>query len=64
MINNAIQFLREVRIESQKVTWPQKKEVMTTTVVVLVMIGIMAVILLGVDFVISHTIQGILDLGK
>jgi preprotein translocase subunit SecE len=64
MIKDAVQFFREVRLEALKVTWPQKKEVTTTTFVVIVMLGIMSLILLGVDFVISHSVQGILDLGK
>lgn len=36
------QFLREVRIELRKVTWPTRKELMQSTVVVLVAVAIMA----------------------
>lgn len=64
MIKDAVQFFREVRTEALKVTWPSKKEVTTTTIVVFIMIAIMSVILLAADFLISHGIQAILDLGK
>ncbi|TAL27727.1 MAG: preprotein translocase subunit SecE [Alphaproteobacteria bacterium] len=64
MIKDAVQFIREVRTEALKVTWPSKKEVSTTTVVVFIMIAIMSVILLAADFLISNGIQAILDLGK
>jgi preprotein translocase subunit SecE len=64
MINNAIQFIREVRLEALKVTWPQKNEVTTTTMVVIFMIAIMSLVLLAADFLISNGVQFILDLGK
>ena len=64
MIKDAVQFFREVRLEALKVTWPQKKEVTTTTAVVVIMIGIMSGVLLAADFLISNGVQFILDLGK
>ncbi len=53
-------FIREVRQEAQKVTWPTRKEVVLTTIVVFIMIFIMAMILLFADFVISNGIEFIL----
>jgi preprotein translocase subunit SecE len=64
MIKGAVQFFSEVRRESAKVTWPTRKEVTTTTVVVFIMIAVMGLFLLAADFVISHGVQFILDLGK
>jgi preprotein translocase subunit SecE len=64
MIKDARQFIREVRQETLKVTWPNRKEVATTTVVVFIMVGLMGLFLLAVDFIVSHGIQFILDLGK
>ncbi len=46
-------FLREVRGEVRKVTWPQKKEVIGSTVVVIVSVGIMSIFLGLVDFVLQ-----------
>ncbi|HYB73491.1 MAG TPA: preprotein translocase subunit SecE [Candidatus Sulfotelmatobacter sp.] len=47
-------FLREVRGEIRKVTWPQKKEIIGSTVVVIVSVGIMAIFLGLVDLVLQN----------
>jgi preprotein translocase subunit SecE len=60
---NAIKFLKEVKQEGAKVTWPSRKETVTTTFVVSVMIVIMTLVLLVTDFVIKHGVQFILNLG-
>ena len=64
MSKNFLQFFREVRLEGQKVTWPTRKETITTTIVVFIMITIMALILLFSDWVISSVIEFILALGR
>ena len=63
MAKNLAQFFRETRQEALKVTWPSRKETMTTTVVVFIMIFIMAMILLLADGLISSAIQFILGSG-
>ncbi|HYD17210.1 MAG TPA: preprotein translocase subunit SecE [Patescibacteria group bacterium] len=63
MSKNLAQFAREVRQETLKVTWPTRKETITTTIVVFVMVFIMAMILLFSDWVISTAIKYILTLG-
>ncbi|MEZ0262454.1 MAG: preprotein translocase subunit SecE [Alphaproteobacteria bacterium] len=60
---NAIKFLKEVKQEGAKVTWPSRKETVTTTFVVSVMIVVMTLVLLVTDFVIKHGVQFILTLG-
>ena len=42
-------FLQEVRAESQKVTWPTRKETTVTTAMVFVMVTITAVFFLVAD---------------
>jgi preprotein translocase subunit SecE len=64
MSKNLLHFFREVKLEGQKVTWPTRKETVTTTIVVMIMIAIMAVILLVSDWVISSVIEFILALGR
>ncbi len=44
-----IRFLRDVRGEVRKVTWPGKPEVIGSTVVVILSVGIMSVFLGLVD---------------
>ncbi len=54
------EFVRQVRQEVSKVTWPTRKEVFITTVMVLIMASIMAVFFLGADQVIQFFIKLIL----
>lgn len=46
-IDQLVQFLREVRMEVKKVTWPSRQETMASTVVVL-LVSIAVAIFLGV----------------
>lgn len=59
---NAGQFMTEVRQESNKVTWPDRKEVGITTGMVIVMAVIAALYLLIVDFSVQHFVRGILSI--
>lgn len=63
MSKNIVQFAREVRQETLKVSWPSRKETVTTTIVVFIMVFIMSMILLFSDWVISSAIKFILTLG-
>ncbi|MFO8026383.1 MAG: preprotein translocase subunit SecE [Opitutales bacterium] len=55
-----IQFLREVKVELSKVTWPSRKETVGTTVVVLVFVIILAIFLGAADFILTTLVQLIL----
>ena len=46
-----LRFLREVRGEVRKVTWPGREEVIGSTLVVIVSVGLMSVFLGLVDLV-------------
>ncbi len=48
-LNKGIQFLREVRIELKKVTWPSRKQTIGSTVVVIILVMIIAFFLGIVD---------------
>ena len=48
-----VEFLRDVRSELQKTTWPSRKEVRNTTVVVVVFVMICAAYLYVVDVVLQ-----------
>ena len=60
---NPGQFIREVRQEVSKVTWPSRKETGITTVMVFVMVFLAAIFFLAVDWILSWAIQIILNLG-
>ena len=57
------QFVREVRQELAKVTWPTRKELVTTTAMVFAMAILAALFFFAVDQVIAWVIQLILGIG-
>ncbi len=59
-IEVAKQFLREVRTELKKVTWPSRKDTLSGTLVVLVAVFIIAVFLGIVDSGLSNLIKALL----
>ena len=60
---NPAQFVKEVRQETSKVTWPTRKEAGLSTVMVFVMVIVAALFFLLVDQVLSWGVQLILGLG-
>ena len=63
MAMDIVKFIRETKQEARKVTWPTKKETVTTTIVVFIMTFIMAMILFVADWIIAAAIKFILGLG-
>jgi preprotein translocase subunit SecE len=57
------QFIREVRQELAKVTWPTRKETVATTLSVVAMSALAALFFFVVDQVIAFGVQLILGLG-
>jgi preprotein translocase subunit SecE len=57
------QFVREVRQEVSKVTWPTRNELLVTTISVLAMSALAALFFFMVDQLIAWVIQLILGLG-
>jgi preprotein translocase subunit SecE len=55
------QFLREVKTELKKVSWPQRKETVASTSIVLVIVIIIAIFLGLVDLGLSKIIRVILS---
>lgn len=57
------QFIREVRQELSKVTWPTRRELVATTASVLVMSALAAVFFFAADQLIAMGVRLILGLG-
>ena len=57
------EFIRQVRQEMSKVTWPTRKETMVTTVMVLIMVFAAALFFFVVDQILAFGVQQILGLG-
>ena len=60
---NPGQYIREVRQETSKVTWPTRKEVMITTGMVFIMVFLAALFFLLVDQILSNVVRLILSIG-
>jgi preprotein translocase subunit SecE len=56
-------FLQEVRSETDKVTWPTRRETAITTAMVFVMVTITAILFLVADQIIRVAITYILGIG-
>ncbi|MCG8624405.1 MAG: preprotein translocase subunit SecE [Proteobacteria bacterium] len=57
------QFVRQVRQEIARITWPSRQETITATITVLVMTVIVALFFLMVDWVLSNLVQLVLGIG-
>ena len=57
------EFVRQVRQETSKVTWPSRKETGMTTAMVFVMAALAAIFFLLIDKIITFGIELILGLG-
>ena len=59
--NNVTQFLSEVVSELKKVVWPNRKETLGTTGVVLILVVIISTYLGMVDYLLSHLVRYLID---
>lgn len=56
-------FLQEVRAETQKVTWPTRRETAITTLMVFVMVAIASIFFLLADQIIRVLVTFVLGIG-
>lgn len=61
---NPAKFVREVRQEVAKVSWPTRRETMISTAMVLILAFIAALFFLAVDSVFAYGISAILGLSQ
>ena len=59
---NPFKFIQQVRSEVSKITWPTRREVLLTTIMVFVMSAIAALIFALVDLLIRSGIQSVLNI--
>ncbi len=60
MIDQAKDFLLEVRAEIKRVTWPSRKEAMGGTIVVIVVVFLVSIYLGVIDSVLAKIVRGII----
>ena len=58
-----LKFLRQVKQEVKKVTWPTKKEVMPSCVMVVTLVAVATAFFFAVDLLLSWGVDKILMLG-
>jgi preprotein translocase subunit SecE len=58
-LQNFQDYVRDVRVEMSKVTWPTRDELRESTIVVLIMVLIMTVFIGIVDRVLSFAFEGL-----
>jgi preprotein translocase subunit SecE len=63
LVQRTADFLKEVRVEATKVTWPTRKELRDSTVVVLVMTAIMAAIIFILDQILNLGLRQLFRVG-
>jgi preprotein translocase subunit SecE len=57
---NPVEFLQEVRDEARKVTWPTRKELVVSTIMVFIMVVVASIFFLGVDAILKYVVDGVL----
>ncbi|MFQ5972989.1 MAG: preprotein translocase subunit SecE [Alphaproteobacteria bacterium] len=58
------EFVRQVRQETSKVTWPSRKETMSSSLMVFIMVLFAALFFFLVDLVLSEFVQLVLTSGS
>ena len=60
--NRISRYIKEVRAEVRKVTWPSRQEVFRLAAIVIIVLAIMSVFMAVVDFAFSRLMQAIISL--
>jgi preprotein translocase subunit SecE len=55
-----VEFVQQVREEARKISWPSRKEVMISTVMVMIMVAMASVFFLIVDAILKWGIDKLL----
>ncbi len=55
------EFVRQVRAETEKVSWPTRRETITTTIMVLIMTTVLSLFFIGVDQVLGRLVKLLLS---
>ena len=60
---NPFTFVQQVRQETNKVTWPTRRETVVTTIMVAIMVALASVFFLSVDAVLSYVVKTVIGIG-
>ncbi len=59
---NPGEFLRQVRAETGKISWPTRKETVTTGIMVLIMTTLLGIFFFGIDSLFALIVRTLLGL--
>jgi preprotein translocase subunit SecE len=62
-MKKVLKFFNDVRQELSKVTWLSRKEALTSTVMVVVVVGIFSLVFAAADYIIYHAVRFLVNLG-
>ena len=57
-----IEFFNQVKAEARKIVWPSGRETMMTTVMVVIMTGLLGVFFFGIDSIFGWIVKTLLAL--
>ena len=60
IVNRMTGFIKEVRVESTKVTWPNRKELRESTIVVVIAVTVIAIFIGFADRILSFLLDFVL----
>jgi preprotein translocase subunit SecE len=61
MVQKIIDYVKKVYLEMRKVTWPTRKDLINSTIVVVIISAIVALIIFVLDTVFSNLLQLIMS---
>jgi preprotein translocase subunit SecE len=64
VVINPFNFVQQVRGEASKITWPSRRETVTTTIMVFVMAALFATFFFFVDSIVSFGLRLILTIAS
>ena len=62
MATGPFKFLQEVRSETNKVSWPSRRETMITTIMVFVMVAVSSIFFFAADQIIRYLVSFLLTI--
>ncbi|MBC8276926.1 MAG: preprotein translocase subunit SecE [FCB group bacterium] len=60
MVKKTVNYLKDVRLEMSKVSWPSRDELIESTIIVMIVSGILALYLFAIDSGLNRIVQFIL----
>lgn len=61
---NPVEYVEQVKAETKKVTWPTRKETITSTIAVFIMVTLASLFLFFADQILAFVVNFILDFGN